>query len=133
MKSEADDILRRVREITEALTDPTLDSKDRTALERTRDGLRVRARDLASTTRHPESVATEIEMIEDRLAEIERMSITKGYSEKHISRTIQDPGAYRYGINRMLEAEHADEVRALEDRLAELRTVELRPDEQEGA
>ena len=62
-------------------------------------------------------------MIERRLGEIDGMLITKGYSEKHLSRTIQDPGAYAHSINRLLGEEYGSEVEALEIRLAELRAI----------
>ena len=123
MTSEADDILGRSREIRSALNDPHLGANDRRALETELTELRDRARRVAAERRHPDSVAAEVDMIEARLAEIEQMSITKGYSEKHLSRTVQDPGAYRYAINDLIEQEHAEEVEYLTSRLAELRAL----------
>ena len=123
MTSEADDILDRTREIRSALNDRQLAPNDRRALETELTELRDRARQVSAERRHPDSVEAEIDMIEARLAEIDQMSITKGYSEKHLSRTVQDPGAYRYVINDLIEREHADEVEHLTSRLAELRAL----------
>ena len=123
MTSEADEILDRSREIRATLSDPNLGADDRRALEEELTELRNRAQRVSAKRRHPDSVAAEIDMIEARLAEIDQMTITKGYSEKHLSRTVQDPGAYRYVINDLIEQEHADEVEHLASRLAELRAL----------
>lgn len=130
MRSEADEIYEQANAITEALADPSLDETERLTLERERENLRSQARDIASATRHPRSIETEIAMIEERLATIEGMRISKGYSEKHLARTIQDPGAYRHTINRLLDEEHEAEVRSLEERLTRLRAIAAR--EREG-
>ena len=69
------------------------------------------------------SIDTEIAMLEARLDEINEMLIAKGYNEKHLGRTIQDPGAYSRTINYMIATEHAEEVTAIDARLSELRSV----------
>ena len=134
MTSEADRILQRAKTVNAALEDPELEPSVRQSLENEQTELRMQARRLAETGRHPQSVEAEISMIEERLTAIDAMQITKGYSEKRLSRTVQDPGAYRYTINRMLDEEHSAEVAELEQRLAELRRIQSASadDEEDG-
>ena len=134
MTSEADRILERAKAVNAALEDPGLEPSARRSLETEQAELRVQAQRLAAAGRHPQSVEAEIAMIEERIAAIDAMQITKGYSEKHLSRTVQDPGAYRYAINRMLDDEHRTEVAELEQRLAELRQIQSASadDEEDG-
>ena len=96
----------------------------RQRLERERDDLRSEAATYAIDGRHPRSVKLEIEAIEQRLSEIRSLLITEGYAEKRSGRNIQDPGAYSATINRILNEQHADEVRTLTEQLERLRPSE---------
>jgi hypothetical protein len=78
---------------------------------------------MADARRHPDSVAREIEELERRLAAIEALPITRGYSEKYLKTTVQDPGAYAHDINRRIAQDHADEVEEITARLARLRII----------
>jgi hypothetical protein len=117
--SLVDSIARLSREIEQ------LDEHDarRRELVAERDRLRDEASAVAEGMRHPVSVANEIAMLEDRLATIEGLKISKGYNEKHLNHTVQDPGAYSHTINRMLDEEHEAEVLTITERLARLRSI----------
>ncbi|MGI9585327.1 MAG: hypothetical protein ACR2N7_07020 [Acidimicrobiia bacterium] len=123
MEDSVDTILRSVRELSASINGLPEDDPKRERLVRERESLREQAAAMADQHRHPVSVENEISMIEQRLAEIDAMTITKGYSEKHLKHTIQDPGAYSHNINKLLAEEHKAEVAELEDRLAHLRTL----------
>ena len=69
-------------------------------------------------------------MLEQRLDDISGMLITKGYNEKHLGNTIQDPGAYSNVINRLIATEHADEVREIDAKLSALRSARLDQEEE---
>ena len=116
-----DELFATITEINEriAIADPETARR----LTAERDQLRDRARDMADARRHPESVAREIEELERRLAAIETLPITQGYSEKHLKTTLQDPGAYAHDINRRIAAEHAEDVDEITARLARLRII----------
>jgi hypothetical protein len=126
--SEIDEILTTISALSERIEALGVDDPERTDLEGRRDGLRLRARSLADARRHPASVAAEIEMLENRLIEIDQLFISKGYSEKHLPHTVQDPGAYSHTINRLLEAEHRDEIAEIRQRLDHLRSIQLEAD-----
>ena len=119
---DPDAILAGARDLAQRIAGEP-DPVRRAALIAERDELRAAAMAAADDRRHPTSVEREIDMLEARLGEIEAMAIDKGYSEKHLGRTIQDPGAYRHAINRLLEDHHRTEVEAIERRLARLRTL----------
>jgi hypothetical protein len=127
--SEIDEILTTISALSERIEALGVDDPERTDLEGRRDGLRLRARSLADARRHPASVAAEIEMLENRLIEIDQLFISKGYSEKHLPHTVPDPGAYSHAINRLLEAEHRDEIAEIRQQLDHLRSIQLEADE----
>lgn len=125
MTRSTDDLLAEIRSLSTQIDQaPTGSIEERRLLER-RDAVRAEAERMADTMRHPESVRTEIERIEERLAAFEARLIRAGSNEKHLGRTIQDPGAYRYAINQLLSEQDADEIAELRERLARLRG--LRP------
>lgn len=123
MTSPIDDLLEEITRISVQIDDLPRGSQRAEALVAERTALRRRARDMTDALRHPESVRAEIAMLEDRRAEIAGMGITKGFSEKRLGRTIQDPGAYSHDINRRIEVEHAAEVVEISERLAHLRSL----------
>ncbi|MFO7699051.1 MAG: hypothetical protein R6W79_00395 [Acidimicrobiia bacterium] len=123
MTSQIDDLLEEITRISAQIDDLPPGSQRAESLIAERTKLRLRARDMADALRHPQSVRTEIEMLEERRSEIAGMGITKGFSEKRLGRTIQDPGAYSHDINRRIEAEHAAEVDEISERLTHLRSL----------
>ena len=123
MNTDIDSLLDRVRTVSHELDALGADDPRRSTLEAERNRLRDEARRLAAGRRNPVSVEREIVMLEDRLAEIDELRIKPGYSEKHLGRTVQDPGAYRYTINRAIDADHETEIADIEDRLARLRPL----------
>lgn len=123
MTSPIDDLLEEIARISSRIDELPPGSELAEPLVAQRATLRVRAKAMADAMRHPESVRTEIEMLEDRLSEIEGMAIAKGFSEKRLGRTIQDPGAYSHGINKRIRAEHAAEVQEIGERLSHLRAL----------
>jgi septal ring factor EnvC (AmiA/AmiB activator) len=122
---QIDELLAEIRDLSRRLDDTSLDRAERERIEGRRDELRKAARTLEDERRHPASVAAEIALLEDRLAQIEASRIDAAWSEKHMHRTIQDPGAYRHAINRAIDEEHRDEVAAINERLARLRAIPL--------
>lgn len=122
MTHEIDDLLAEVIRLSRQIEAAPPDDPATARLVERREELRTAAREAALDRRHPASVDAEIERIEHRLAEIEGMLISKGYSEKHIGKAIQDPGAYSHVINTLIGDEHHDEVVDLRARLSELRT-----------
>ena len=126
----SDDILAEAKRLSDELAAMPPDDPRRTSIEERRTKLRSQAMELALERRHPVSIQNEITMLEARLDQIARMLIPKGYNEKHLGRTVQDPGAYSRVINRTIAEEHAEEVREIETRLAFLRaTVEPTPED----
>lgn len=123
MTSSIDDLLEEITAISAQIDGLAPGSRVSEELIAQRTKLRLRARDMADALRHPESVRTEIEMLEGRRSEIAGMAITKGFSEKRLGRTVQDPGAYSHDINRRIEAEHAAEVGEINERLEHLRSL----------
>lgn len=123
MTRTTDELLDEIRRLGDAIAAMPDDDPDLTRLKAERDDLRAEAARRADALRHPQSIRTEIDGIERRLAEIANHRIRAGYSEKHLGATVQDPGAYRVAINRRLDENHADEVAELTDRLARLRTL----------
>ena len=124
MTTDIDQILDRIVDLSRQIEDLDPDSAKRAALIDERAALRARAQELSDARRHPDSVRAEIELIEARLAEIDEMLIEPASSEKWFKQTIQDPGAYRFTINRILDEDHADEVASLSERLERLRGLE---------
>ena len=121
--TDIDDILKQAKTLSAELAMLPADHPSRPRLEKRQTALRTRAQELSLERRHPVSIDTEIAMLEARLEDISEMLIAKGYNEKHLGRTIQDPGAYSRTINYMIATEHAEEVRAIDARLTELRDV----------
>lgn len=121
--TDIDEILDQAKALSAELAGLPADDPSRPRLEKRQTALRTRAQELALERRHPVSIDTEIAMLEARLDEINEMLIAKGYNEKHLGRTIQDPGAYSRTINYMIATEHAEEVTAIDARLSELRSV----------
>lgn len=116
-----DEILDQAKTLSAELAELPADDPSRPRLEKRQTALRARAQELSLERRHPVSIDTEIAMLEARLDDINEMLIAKGYNEKHLGRTIQDPGAYSRTINYMIATEHAEEVTAIDARLSELR------------
>ena len=116
MATEIDELLEQIRDLSRRIDTVGTDSPEADRLIDERAALRRRAKDLSDERRHPDSVRSEIELIEERLAEIEALSIGEASSEKWFKQTIQDPGAYRYTINRLLDEEHDAEVSYLTER-----------------
>jgi len=121
---DIDDLLAEIRDVSRQLDDETLDRAQRDDLTQRREHLRDVARTVADGGRHPASVEAEIALLEHRLAEIEAMRIGEGWSEKHMRRTIQDPGAYRHTINRAIDEHHQDEIATINERLERLRAID---------
>lgn len=59
-------------------------------------------------------------MLVERLEEIDALFVSKGYSEKHLTKGFSDPGAYSANINRKLADDHAAEIVDIKQRLAAL-------------
>lgn len=121
MNRSIDELLDEIRRLSASIAAPTTSPGERTRLEARRTRLRDEAAAISAGLRHPDSVRNEIELIERRLDELEAMLISAGYSEKHLHRTVQDPGAYRYAINRKIEDNHVAEITELRARLEYLR------------
>ena len=126
----SDELLAEAKRLSDELAAMPPNDPRRTTIEDHRAELRSQAMELALERRHPVSIQNEITMLEARLDQIARMLIPKGYNEKHLGRTVQDPGAYSRVINRTIAEEHAEEVREIEARLALLRaTLEPTPED----
>lgn len=124
MNDNIDDLLAEIRTLAHQLEDGSLTAKDRARLERRRDELRDRARDLSLSGRHPQSVELQIESLEKRKAEIEALFIKKGWSEKRLGRTIQDPSAYSHNINKQLTEKYGPELADIDEQLELLRSAD---------
>lgn len=122
MTRSINELLDEIRRLGAEIEAPETSASDRKRLEARRTELRREAAAISDRLRHPESVRAEIDLIERRLAELEAMLISAGYSEKHLHRTVQDPGAYRYAINRRIEDNHGEEIAELRLRLEHLRS-----------
>lgn len=123
MTRTTDELLDEIRRLTAAIDAVDAGSREHTQLVERRTGLRQEAAQRADELRHPDSVRTEIERMEQRITEMESELIGAGYSEKHLHSTIQDPGAYRYSINRAIEADQSDLLAELNERLTRLRSL----------
>ncbi len=121
MTRSIDDIYATTLSLSQQMARLPADSPERARLEQQRNDLRAQAALLSVQGRHPESVAREIEAIEERLRELDAMLITEGYAERRGGKNIQDPGAYSATINRLLSDQHLDEVNKLTEQLARLR------------
>lgn len=126
MPSNIDDLLSRVRELSERVSRINTDDRERAALTAEREDLRTEARRLADAGRHPRSVHIEIEALNERLDEIEAKFVTKGYAERHLTKGFSDPGAYSAVINRKLYDHHVDEIERIRERITTLREIEPR-------
>lgn len=125
MKPTIDDIFEQVTLLSNQLAALDSDEPSRRQLMEKRDRLRAEAQRIAGTSRHPKSVEAEMEMLLSRLAEIDALFVTKGYAEKHLTKGFSDPGAYSATINRKLAGDHASEIAEIEDRIAELTSIDL--------
>lgn len=119
-----DEILTRIQALSRQLSGMPESHPDRGNIEAEREELRLHARSLSNSARHPRSIETEIEMLESRLAVIEKEFVTKGYAEKRLTQGFSDPGAYSAGINALLAKGHAPEIEHITRRLAELRSID---------
>ncbi|MCB1245852.1 MAG: hypothetical protein KDB69_01140 [Acidimicrobiia bacterium] len=128
MTDPVDTILAEVIDLSKQLADESLTPGERTTIEERRDQLRETARLVSLEGRHPASVELQIEALERRRNVITAEFIKQGYSEKHIGKRIQDPGAYSAGINRRLEELHAAELADIDRQLELLRSYVPRPD-----
>lgn len=122
MNRSIDELLDEIRRLSAQIDAPATSASERKRFEARRAELRTEASALSDRMRHPDSVRTEIDLIEQRLAELDAMLISAGYSEKHLHRTVQDPGAYRHGINQRIEDNHGEEIARLRARLDHLRS-----------
>lgn len=125
---DIDAILNDVKRIS-ALLEDDLTARERQRLESQREDLRSDARTLAAQKRHPASIEAEIEMLEARELEINEMLIGKGYAEKWMKQSIQDPGAYSHNINKDIADDHAAELNDIRRRLDELKPLVAPADE----
>lgn len=123
MPETIDELLAEIRNLSDRIEALEPESPERRKLEASRDGLRTIARDVADATRHPAAIATQIEALEARLREIESLLIKQGFTERRVGKTIQDPGAYSHNINKAIAADHAEEVRSINEQLARLRAI----------
>jgi hypothetical protein len=121
MAHSIDEIYAAIVALSEQIDRIPPTSPERLRLETERERLRSQAAAIASQGRHPKSIELEIEAIEQRLADINALLIKEGYMEKRAGKNIQDPGAYSSSINRILNEQHAEEVKDLTDRLETLR------------
>ena len=128
--TDIDNILKQATALSAELAMLPDDDPNRPRLEQRQAQLRAQAHELALERRHPVSIEHEIAMLEQRLDDISAMLITKGYNEKHLGNTIQDPGAYSNVINRLIATEHADEVREIDAKLSALRSARLDQEEE---
>ena len=121
MTRSIDDIYTTIVSLSAQIAALPTDGPERTRLEVERDSMRSQAAHLSAEGRHPKSIELEIEAIEQRLAQIGAQLITEGYSERRSGKNLQDPGAYSITINRLLNEQHADEVKNLTEQLARLK------------
>lgn len=93
----------------------------RTTLEDRRDSIHARARHAADRIRPADELRRELERIQERLAEIDRMPIDPSFTERRQERwPIGNPTGYIRKINAMIETQTDDERRQLVERVAEL-------------
>jgi hypothetical protein len=118
-----DGLFREIQALSSELDVMDRDDPSRSELLATRDRLRMEARDLANSTRHPRSLEAEISMLVARLDKIDALFVNKGYAEKHLTKGFSDPGAYSADINRRLAEDYAPEISWIEHRLSELRAI----------
>ncbi len=123
MPDSIDELLSEIRSLSSQLRGLDSESAEALRLEARKQELRELAQRTADAGRHPESVATQIESLEQRLAQIDGMLITKGFSERRQGKVIQDPGAYSHNINKAIEADHASEVESIKTQLARLKSI----------
>jgi DNA repair ATPase RecN len=123
MPDDIDDLFARIRMLAEHLDRLPPSDPNRARLEADRDHLRRQASDLADAGRHPESVARQIDALEARRSEIEKLFIKKGYSERSTTKKIQDPGAYSHNINTLLRDEYGPELKSIQQQLERLREI----------
>lgn len=123
MPETIDELLSEIRALSAEIETLDDDSPRRRKLEKRRLELRSTAQNIADTSRHPDAIARQVEALEARLDEIGALLIKKGYSERSVGKTIQDPGAYSHNINKAIAEDHADEVRSIDAQLARLRAV----------
>lgn len=121
MPRDIDDLLARIKELSERLALSDAPDQDRRSMLAEREALRSDARQLTNAARHPRSVETEVEALTARLDEIESSFVRKGYAEKYLTKGFSDPGAYSATINRRLSEHHADEIERIRARIATLR------------
>jgi hypothetical protein len=118
-----DELLAEIRALSAEIDSLDPDDPKHRKLDARREELRAAARHAADATRHPKAVATQIEALEARLVEIESLLIKQGFTERRVGKAIQDPSAYSHNINKAIAADHADEVRSINEQLARLRAV----------
>ena len=123
MPDPIDELLTEILSISTQLRSLEPDSAEAIRLDERKEELRDLAKQTADAGRHPESVATQIESLEQRLAQINGMLITQGFAERRQGKVIQDPGAYSHNINKAIEADHAAEVDSINKQLARLKAI----------
>lgn len=123
MSERIDELLAELRAINKRLEDQTATEAERSKLAERKETIRAQAKNLSLVGRHPASVELQIESLERRKAEIESLFIKKGWSEKRLGRTIQDPSAYSHNINKQLEEKYASELADIDEQLAILTTA----------
>lgn len=120
MSPTIDELFAQVQQLSLQLNDLSEDDPRHSQLIAERDRLRSQARTAARSGRHPLSVEAETAMLVERLEEIDALFVSKGYSEKHLTKGFSDPGAYSANINRKLADGHAAEIVDIKQRLAAL-------------
>lgn len=120
MSLTIDELFAQVQQLSLQLNDLSEDDPRHSQLITERDRLRSQARTAARSGRHPLSVEAETAMLVERLEEIDALFVSKGYSEKHLTKGFSDPGAYSANINRKLADGHAAEIVDIKQRLAAL-------------
>ncbi len=133
MSDDVDVLFAQIRSLAEQIDRLPPSDSNRRRLEADRDQLRQRASRIADAGRHPQSVARQIDALEARESEIEALFIKKGYSERSLTKKIQDPGAYSHTINALLGVEYGPELATIRVQLERLRSIDLSGDPDAGA
>lgn len=133
MSDPIDELLAEIVSISAEISRLGPESADAARLTERKQELRSQAQEIADAGRHPDSVSNQIASLEQRLAEINGLLITEGFSERRQGKTIQDPGAYSHNINKAIEADHSAEVESINAQLVRLRAIGSDPSQEEAA
>jgi hypothetical protein len=116
-----DELLGELRAINTRIEDPSATDAERSKLKARKKVIRAQAKKLSLVGRHPASIDLQIASLERRRQEIEALFIKKGWSEKRLGRTIQDPSAYSHNINKELADKYGTELAHIDEQLSVLR------------